>query len=224
VEAVIINTGGGVVGGDRIKLDFSIQREADATITTQAAERIYRSTGPDAEIYARIGVSESARLIWAPQETILFSGARLRRRYEVDVAPGARLLFAESMIFGRVASGEVMASGALRDSWRIRHDSQLVYAESNRLDDLSEAVLRRPAVLGGARAVACILYVASDAEARLASVREVLESVGAEAVASTWNGLLVVRVVADAPRDMRHAMVRVMQELSGASIPRVWSS
>lgn len=224
VEAVIINTGGGVVGGDRIKLDFSIQREADATITTQAAERIYRSTGPAAEIHARIGVSEHARLIWAPQETILFSGARLRRRYEIDVASNARLLLAESMTFGRVASGEVMASGALHEGWRIRRDGQLVFAEANRLDDLSEAVLRRPAVLGAARAVACILYVAPDAEAQLASVREVLESVGAGVGAGTWNGMIVVRVVTESARDMRRVVVRVMQELSGTSMPRVWSS
>lgn len=223
-EAVIINTGGGVVGGDRIKLDFTIAEGADATVTTQAAERIYRSTGLDSEIDTRLRVSNRARLIWAPQETILFSGARLRRRYEVDVASSARLLFAESMIFGRVASGEVMDRGALRDRWRIRRDGRLIFAESNRLDDVSDDVLRRPAVLGSARAAACILYIAPDAEGRLASVREVLEGAGGGFGASAWNGMLVVRLVADAARDMRHAVVRVMQELSGASMPRVWAS
>jgi urease accessory protein len=223
-EAVMINTGGGVVGGDRIKLDFTIRDGADATVTTQAAERIYRSTGVHSDIDARLNVSDHARLIWAPQETILFSGARLRRRYDVDVAPTARLLFVESMIFGRTASGEVMERGALRDSWRIRRDGRLVFAEANRLDNVAEDVLRRPAILGPARALACILYVAPDAGARLASVREVLESVGAGGAASAWNGLLVVRFVTDAARGMRHAMVRVMQELSGASMPRVWSS
>lgn len=224
VEAVIINTGGGVVGGDRIKLDFSVQHGADATVTTQAAERIYRSTGPYSQIDARLNVSQQARLVWVPQETILFSGAKLRRRFEVDVASTARLLFAESMIFGRTASGEVMHRGALHDSWRVRRDGRLIFAEANRLDDVSDDVLRRPAVLGPSRALACILYVAPDAEARLASIRAVLESVDAGAGASAWDGLLVVRFVTDAARDMRHAMVRVMQELSGASMPRVWSN
>ena len=223
-EAVIINTGGGVVGGDRVKLDFSVQQGADATVTTQAAERIYRSTGPYSAINARLDVSNHARLIWVPQETILFSGARLRRRFEIDVSSSARLLFAESMIFGRTASGEVMDRGALYDTWRVRRDGRLIFAESNRLDDVSDDVLRRPAILGPSQALACILYVAPDAEARLASVREVLESADAGAGASAWNGLLVVRFVTDAAREMRHAMVRVMQELSGASMPRVWSS
>ena len=223
-EAVIINTGGGVVGGDRVKLDFSVLQGADATITTQAAERIYRSTGPYSEINARLDVANHARLIWVPQETILFSGARLRRRFEIDVSSSARLLFAESMIFGRTASGEVMDHGALYDTWRVRRDGRLIFAESNRLDDVSDDVLRRPAILGPSQALACILYVAPDAEARLASVREVLESADAGAGASAWNGLLVVRFVTDAARDMRRAMVRVMQELSGASMPRVWSS
>jgi urease accessory protein len=223
-EAVIINTGGGVVGGDRIKLNFSIGEGADATVTTQAAERIYRSTGPDGEINAYHNVEKCERLTWVPQETILFSGARLRRHYEVDVAPTARLLFAESMIFGRVASGEVMERGALHDRWRVRRGGRLIFAESNRLDDVSDNILRRPALLGPSRALACILYVAPDAGARLASVREVLESVGAEAAASTWNDMLVVRAVTEAARDMRRVMVRIAQELSGASIPRVWSS
>lgn len=220
-EAVIINTGGGVVGGDRIKLDFSVQQGADATLTTQAAERIYRSIGQYSEIDARLDVSGGARLIWAPQETILFSGAKLRRRFEVDVSSTARFLFVESMIFGRTASGEVMERGALHDSWRVRRDGRLVFAEANRLDDVSDDTLRRPAVLGSSRALACILYVAADAEARLVSVREVLKSDGAGAAASAWNGMLVVRFVTDAARDMRHAMIRVMQELSGASMPRV---
>jgi urease accessory protein len=223
-EAVVINTGGGVVGGDRIKLDVSIGQGADATVTTQAAERIYRSTGPFSEIEARLDVSHGARLLWAPQETILFSGARLRRKYEVDVSSTARLLFVESMIFGRTASGEVMKRGALQDVWRIRRDGRLVFAESNRLENVSDDVLRRPTILGASHALACIVYIAPDAEARLASVREVLEDDGTGAAASAWNGLLVVRFVADAARDMRRAMIRVMQGLSGASMPRVWSS
>jgi urease accessory protein len=223
-EAVIINTGGGVVGGDRIKLDVSICKGADATVTTQAAERIYRSTGPFSEIEARLEASHGARLIWAPQEAILFSGARLRRKYEVDVSSTARLLFVESMIFGRTASNEVMEGGALHETWRIRRDGRLVFAESNRLDDVSDDVLRRPAILGASHALACIVYVAPDAAARLACVREVLEDDGARAAASAWNGLLVVRLVTDAARDMRRAMVGIMQELAGASMPRVWSN
>lgn len=222
-EAVIINTGGGVVGGDRISLDFSIGHGADAIVTTQAAERIYRSTGPDAEIHTTLRVANGARLIWAPQETILFSGARLRRTYEMDLPSSASLLFGESMVFGRVASGEIMAGGAINDRWHVRRDGRLVFAEASRLDELLEGALRRPALLGGARAVACILYVAGDAEARLTSVRAALEGVDATAGVSAWNGMLIVRILADAARSMRHAMVRAMRELSGATMPRVWS-
>ena len=223
-EAVVINTGGGVVGGDRIKLDFSVQEGSDATITTQAAERIYRSTGPDSEIDGAPRRCRRRTPDLGAQETILFSGARLRRSYEVDVAPAARLLFAESMIFGRAASGEVMERGALQDRWRIRRGGRLVFAESVGWMMFRRVFCAAPAILGAARALACILYVAPDAEARLASVREVLESAGVDAAASAWNGMLVVRVVSDAGTDMRRAMVRVMQELSGASMPRVWSS
>ena len=61
--------------------------------------------------------------------------------------------------------------GRLQDVWHVRRGGRLVFAEATRLDDVSKATLARPAVLGQATAVALLLLVAPDAEARLTAVR-----------------------------------------------------
>jgi urease accessory protein len=221
-EAVVINTGGGVVGGDVVALDFQLSPAADAVITTQAAERIYRSTGAPSRIEIALAAAAGARLAWLPQETILFSGSRLQRRFEVDVAADASVLMVESLVFGRAASGEVMRAGSLKDVWRVRREGRLLLAESTRLDAISAAVLDRPAVLNGARAVATLLYVASDAEGRLLDMRAALADQGCEWGASAWSCMLAVRFLAPAAEQVRAALVRAAQTLRGAPMPRVW--
>jgi urease accessory protein len=222
-EAVLINTGGGVVGGDRVAFDISAEPGADVAVTTQAAERIYWSAGPFSTLDVHLKVAAGARLAWMPQETRLFSGARLRRRIEVDVAGGGAALLAESTVFGRVASGEVMQHGRLHDIWRVRRDGRLVFAEATRLDDISKASLGRPAVLEGAAAASLLLHIGPAAEARLPAVREAMPGFRGETGASAWNGMLVIRCVAAAPADMRHDVMRAIAILSGAPLPRVWT-
>lgn len=222
-EGVIVNTGGGVVGGDRVVLEVRAKTGADVSVTTQAAERIYWSAGAFSEIHVRLKVETGAQLAWMPQETILFSGARLKRRIEVDIAEDATVLLTESTVFGRIASGEAMLTGQLRDIWRVRRGGRLVFCETARIEDVTNTCLARPAVLGGATAVALLAYVGPEAEARLRVLREAMQNARSETGASAWNGLLVMRCIAAAPEDMRHDVMRAIAVLSGAPLPRVWS-
>jgi urease accessory protein len=222
-EAVVINTGGGVVGGDRVTFDIGVETGGNVAVTTQAAERIYRSAGPISELDVRLTAAADAHLAWVPQETILFSGARLKRRIDVDIAGGGAVLLAESIVFGRIASGEAMRGGQLHDVWRVRRDGRIVFSEATRLDDVARNVLERPAILRGASAAALLLYVGPAAEARLPSMREAMHGFRGETGASAWNGMLAVRCIAAAPEDMRQDIMRAIAMLSGAPLPRVWA-
>src|SRR5215208_4844900 len=144
-EGVLINTGGGMAGGAR------------AVLTTQAAEKLYRSDGPDTEIAVDIALGPGSRLDWLPQEQILFDGARLRRRLDVELAASAALTLVESVVFGRIAMGEVAESGSFRDRWRIRRAGRLVFAEDVRLEGRLRETLARTAVGAGGRALATVL-------------------------------------------------------------------
>jgi urease accessory protein len=222
-EAVILNTGGGLVGGDRVTFDWRVATDAHVTLTTVAPERVYRTLGPAGEVDIAMVLEGGAQAYWLPQETILYSGARLKRRFEIDVDGGASLLLAETVIFGRSASGERLGTGLLHDVWRMRRDGRLVYADAIRLEGEIGKLLARPAVAAGGKAIGLVLYIAADAEARLEDAREALRHARSLAGASTWNGLLVVRMMAHAPEGLRADLIRVVERLTGARMPRVWS-
>ena len=222
-EAVILNTGGGLASGDRVDLAFTALARADVTLTTQAAEKIYRGATA-AEVAVAIRLEEGARLEYLPQETILFEGARLRRRLEVEMAADAVALFAEITVFGRLARGETSTRGSFHDSWRVRRAGKLVFAEETRLAGEIGALLDRPAIGRGARAAALLLFVGTDAPARLADVRAGLEPFGdrVEAGASAFNGLLAARLMAVSPEALRAAILAALVPLRGRAPPRIW--
>jgi len=221
-EAVLINTGGGMTGGDRLTVEVAAEQGASAVVTTQSAEKVYRSNGPEATVQVSLAAGPGARLHWLPQETILFSGARLARRLEADVSARSELLLAETIVYGRLASGEAMAQGSLFDRWRIRRDNRLVFAENLRLDGDIGSLLARPALGGGARAATTLLYLAEDAGARLDEARELLSDAACEAGAGVIDGLLVVRLLGADPQALRLALHGFLRGFRGESLPRVW--
>ncbi len=221
IESSQINTGGGIVGGDSLAFTLDMGAGVDAVHSSATAERIYRSMGPPARIDITLSLESAARLDWLPQETILFSGARLHRRFEIDMAPDAQLLMVEMVVFGRVAHGEVPGEGELRDDWRIRRGGKLVFAEAVRLNGHIANALARPAVAAGARSTGLVLMFAPDAEDRLAAVREVMAGARSECGASAWDGRLTARFLGT-PEDVRRDIISVTEVLSGRPMPRVW--
>lgn len=219
-EAVLINTAGGLTGGDSFTTEIILGPGTQAVATTQACERIYRSTGADAEVSTRIELGDNARLHWLPQETILFNRARLSRRLEADLADGAELLAVESVIYGRRAMAETVRSGFFHDRWRIRRRGRLVMAEDFRLDGAVADLLARPAILAGNAAMATLVHLSSDPQRHLDAVRAQLGESGG---ASSWDGRLVARIAAPDGLSLRRRLIPVLRLLSGGRpLPKVW--
>lgn len=223
-EGVLINTAGGMAGGDAMALDIDVAAGADAAFTTQSAEKIYRSEGPETEIAVKLAVAGGGRLEWLPQEQILFDGARFRRRLEVEMAGDAALTLCESVVFGRLAMGETLGSGAFHDRWRVRRGGRLVFAEDVRLDGAVERTLARAAAGSGARAIATVLHVAPDAPARRDGLRAALEGAACECGLSAWNGMLVARFLAEDPHALRTGLAKMLSRLRGRPVPRSWQA
>ena len=221
-EGVIVNTGGGVAGGDTATYDFLAEAGANVTLTTQSAEKIYRAQSDAAEINVSLRVREGASLEWLPQETIMFAGAKLKRRLDVDIAADASLTLVEAMVFGRLAMGELSIEGSMHDRWRIRRDQKLVFAEEFRLDGEIGETLGRPAIGRGGRATALMLYIAPGAEGMLELMRETLHEAPCECGVSAWNGMLVARFLSPVPEIQRAAILLALQALRGQDAPRVW--
>lgn len=220
LEAVIVNTGGGMTGGDRFTLRFEMGEGASLIAGTAAAEKIYRSTGPDTEMDVRLTLGEGARLCWLPQETILFDRARLSRRIDIDLAQDASLILAEAVVFGRAAMGEVMTEGHFTDRWRVRRAGKLVYADTARLDGDIAAQMAARAVANGGIAIATVL-VAPGGEAALEQVRALGETFKSEVGISAWNGIAMARLCAKDGAALRHDLIAMLAAL-GAQVPRLW--
>jgi urease accessory protein len=222
LEAVLINTAGGVAGGDRFELDIAAGQGTRLVVTTAAAEKVYRTLGPHSEISVKLDVAAGATLSWLPQETILFDRARLSRSIDVSLAADGRLFLAEAIVFGRTGMGEAVEAGAAFDRWRVRRDGKLIYAESMRLDSAIAARLAEPAVAKGAIAVATVLLVPGD-EAAIEKVRALEDQFAGEVGASAWNGIAAVRLCATDGAALRHDLLHVMTALRG-SLPRIWTN
>jgi urease accessory protein len=221
LEGVIVNTSGGMAGGDRFDLDVTVGPQARLLLTSAAAEKVYRTLDAETTVAARLRVEAGGELAWLPQETILFDRARLRRSIEVDLAADARLILAEAVVFGRSGMGETLAEGLLLDRRRVRREDRLLHAETIRLEGDVAAKLGQGAIANGSVAVASVLAVPGD-DAMIAAARDAGQHCRGEIGASTWNGLAVIRLVAADGAALRHDLAQVLAALRAAPLPRLW--
>ena len=230
LEAVTVNISGGVVAGDRLDASFNCGPGASLCVASQAAERFYRARpdDPPACVHTALAVAPGGKMEWLPQEAILFDGVRLRRTLDIAMSPGACVLAAESQVFGRTARGETLRTLSLRDRMRIVRDGRPVFDTLLRWDGAVDAALERPALAAGAVAAATVLLAAPGVARHLEPVRAMLAQHADPAVsvaASSWNDLLVVRMLSRHDGRHRTTLARVLRVLrSGAPLPRVWQT
>lgn len=218
LQAVLMNTAGGLTGGDHIRWSATAGAGAKLVLTTPACERIYRSIGGDAVVETQLVAEAGAHLDWLPQETILFEHSRLDRRLEIDLAGDATLTALEAVLIGREAMGEAAHGARLRDNWRIRRDGRLIHAEATRL---SADPLEREGIslLAGALAFATVLHIAPNPGRALDRIRPLLPETGG---ASIVGERLTVRLLAPNGLALRRSLSPIIAELSG-TLPRLWS-
>ena len=230
VQAVLLTTSGGLTGGDRLKVEIEAGDGACLTVTTQAAEKLYKAAEGEEDVridvHYRVGAGAWAE--WLAQETILFDRARLRRHFSAELAPDARLLALESVVFGRTAMNERFDQGLLHDAWRIRRNGRLLWADALHLQGDIAQQRRQPFGFGRANACATLLYAAPDAASHLQAVREDIGDESALAAATCMDGLLIVRFLADDATRLRPLIMRIAGGLRHratglrAQLPRVW--
>ena len=221
LSAVFVNTAGGVAGGDHFDIAISAGEGARLTLTTAAAEKVYRAPEAPARLDISLKAASGAHLAWLPQETILFDSAKISRRIDIDLAEDASLLLCEIVVFGRAAMGERMERGEFVDRWRLRRGGRLVFAETVRLAGDIGAKLARSAVAKGAVAIATALIVPGD-EAVVERIREAADAFGGEVGISAWNGFAMARFCAQDAARLRADMMTVLGRASPAALPRLW--
>jgi urease accessory protein len=219
IEAVAMNIGGGIAGGDSLSTEITLGPKARAAVSSQAAERVYRALNAPSRITTTISLAPGAALAHLPQETILFDGFALTRTLEINLAPTATYIGVESLIFGRQAMGETIRTGALNDKITLKIGGKLVFQDITRLNGDIAAQLARKAVADGAMAIASLIYAAPDAEARLPDLRAALA--GYHAGASFFGSKNFARILAPSAISLRNCVTAALRSC-GVILPKVW--
>ncbi len=222
LDAVLLNTAGGITGGDKFDIQIGAQVGTTLTLTTQAAERIYRAQpGAPGRVETRLTAEAGAHMMWLPQETILFNGAALDRSLSIDAAADATVLACETLVFGRTTMGEHLDELTLRDRMDVRVDGKLVFADRLRLEGDAWRQLQRRAVANGAKAMASAVLAAPQAALHLAELREALADCGGASALS--DNLIFIRMLAEDSFDLRQTLVPILIGLTDTEIPRTWT-
>ncbi len=217
-QAYLINTAGGLAGGDDFSNDILIAQNSALTITTQAAERVYRSLGPPASVENKIRIEAESTLCWLPHETILFDGASLDRRIDIDLDISSRFLGLEATIFGREASGENINSIFFREEWHIKQGGKLIHSD---IIKLQTELPSSKATLENNRATATLIFIDAKANINLEQLRV---AIGAHGGVSAWNGKLVARLIAKDGMILKKTIVSALSVLADpAELPKTWA-
>ena len=220
-EAVILNTAGGITGGDRLDIELKAAGCALAA-TTQTAERLYRSSTSPARIAVNLHAASGAVLHWMPQETIIFDGAGVDRTIRLDMDTASTCLLAETIVLGRQAMGEQVRAGHFTDNWRLYRDGRLFHAESVRLTGDIAAIMAASAGGNGARMLTTILYAGDDAEQQGRMIEPLVGQCRSICAASFWGDRLVIRLASPHPPTARADINTLLGALRQQPMPRVW--
>ncbi len=229
LEAVMINTAGGLTGGDLLKWEMACASGGTLTLTTQACEKIYKSAGGEARVEVSLQVGENASLFWMPQETILFDQGRLQSQIDMQFIRGGNLLIAEAYMIGRKARGERVDIGHLEDRWRIFYEGNLVHREDLLLTGAINENISRKAVLSDNVAYATVLLLGDNVQDRLSALRDFQENsshcvLGLSSWQLAGTGKILARIVASDGYELRKRLVPLMERLAGkVKVPKIWS-
>ncbi len=220
-EVILVNTAGGITGGDAFDLDLAVHSGATLTLTTQAAERAYRAQ-PDevGQVAAHVHVSNGVTFNWLPQELILFEGSALNRRLQIDLETGANLLMSEALVFGRAAMHETLHDITFQDRLLITRNGVPLYLDGLNLEGDAAQKLARAATANGAKAMASVVLVRDDAAANLDAVRAALPATGGASMIA--EDVLVIRFLASDSFELRRTLMPLLARLSPTPLPTAW--
>jgi urease accessory protein len=229
-EAVVVNTAGGIAGGDRLELAVTAQAGASLTVTSQAAERVYRALSTPACVATKLKVHAGARLAWLPQETITYDGARLQRSTHIELSSTGELLALEWLVLGRAAHGEEMIAGHVSDAWRVMKDGRLIWADTFRVTDDVFSSLRSRALLADFGVIGTLIYLGPDIGSRLQLTRERALLPTGQCAATVIGDLLITRVAARTSGELKDGLRRLLVQFERPDrscsfrFPRMWSA
>ncbi|MGH8822738.1 MAG: urease accessory protein UreD [Rhodoferax sp.] len=162
----LLQSGDGIVQGDRYRLDLDCAPGTAAHFTTQAATKIYRMEDNFGTQIVNLTVGAGAFVEYLPDAVIPFRDSRFYQRMRITVDPDATVIFGETLLPGRVARGEAHAYALYYTDTEVRTpDGRLLFADRLKLEPRL-ASPRSPGLLGGYDVLATLYVVTRKSPAK----------------------------------------------------------
>ncbi len=229
-HSIIVHPPGGIVSGDRLGINLSVETDAHALITTPGATKWYRSEGALAEQHIALKLAPGARLEWLPQEAIVFNSARACQTISVELTDDARYVGWDILVLGRIASQERLTQGHYEQAWRVTRNGVPLWLERGSIAGNS-TMLTSPVGLAGCPVVATLIAVGNAPNAALvAACRAIAVGPSARVAISAMPQVLSARYLGHRVEDAKNFLQSLWRELRphyfGRAVrtPRIWAT
>jgi len=228
----IISVGGGILQGDRYKIDITVEDGAFAQVTTQSASRVHRMDANYASQHQTVTLKGGTYLEYLPDFTILYRDSRFINQTDILIAEDATLLYGEMILAGRKHHHVDERFGFDLLSMAVsarRPDGRKLFAEKL-LVEKGDPTVDYPAVMKGFDAFANIMCLTPPEVA--ARIKARFETHFPDEARRAVSGVcrlpnaagLMLRVVGVETYDVRREVHRfwkiVREEARGRTLPR----
>jgi urease accessory protein len=227
-QVLIIHPPGGIAGGDRLDMEFSVESGARAQLTTPGAAKWYCGFGRTAKQMIQIQVAAGAVAEWLPQENIIFDGADVDSQFVVDCEKQGVFCGWEFTTLGREAGDEPFLSGRLSQRIELRQNSYPVFGE--RAVITPEVLNHDKALLNSYRSFGAMYLIGLSKNSVTQEIVKALSSEHEE-VGITWiDEVLIARWVGTHVEEGRAILAQVWSALRQqyfgrpAQTPRIWNT
>jgi urease accessory protein len=175
---VLVHPPGGLVGGDTIDIQVSVEQGAHGLVSTPGATRFYKSGGYPALQQLTAHVADQARLEWVPLEALAYNECEATNRAFFHLAPSAELITWDVTALGLPSSDQAFTQGHFQQHLEIPS----VWLERGNVQGNDERWLNSPLGLAGHKCFASLVFacgspIASDrVESALEAARSIIET------------------------------------------------
>ena len=232
----LLHPPGGVVHGDQLKIDVTIEPSAHALITTPAAGKFYRSNGQFASLTQTLQVEDSALLEWLPQETLLFNASKVHLKTLITLSKNARFIGWEMLCLGRKASAEPYIAGECRQHFELWRDNKPLFIERCQIEGRASMLKEKWGM--DHWPLTATLIATNCTKTQLKAVQELFEQLSTAAQpgfrghisVTLKEDLLICRFLGEQAEHARYCFIEVWKLIrpavmkQDAQIPRIWNT
>ncbi|KAB2330216.1 urease accessory protein UreD [Cytobacillus depressus] len=122
----ILNPGGGYLDGDRYHLQFTVEKNARLTLTTQSATKIYKTPKKHAYQETEIFLKEGSYLEYLPDPLIAYRDAKYTQKNVIHMEKGATFIYSDIITPGWSSEGDMFSYDRLQLINEIYMENELV--------------------------------------------------------------------------------------------------